>query len=261
MRNTDFEKYVTFYKGLGSVLKEGLARDWENREKVADLLLYETANNEPGKLVTLAEYVEKMPAGQEPIYYLTGESAWQLRHSPYLEAFRAKGQDVLLMTDPVDEFVLPHLGTYKGKALQAADRGDVKGPDGDVPADVKEQFAGLLTALKAELPEVADVRLTKRLTASAACLVTEGGMSAYVERLLKRAGEAVAESLRILELNPDHPAVAAVRELHARNPDDPAVGKFGRFFYEQAIIAEGSRITDPTAFANRINELIVSAVR
>ncbi len=259
MKNTEYEKFVGFYKGLGSVLKEGLARDWENKEKVADLLLYESANTEPGKFTTLAEYVEKMPAGQEPIYYLAGESAEQLRHSPYLEAFRAKGYDVLLMTDPVDEFAIPHLGGYKGKKLQAADRGEAPVADGDVPAEVKEKFAGLIAAFKAELPEVADVRLTKRLTESAACLVADAGaLSAHLERILRRAGEVPALSKRLLELNPDNPAVAAVRDLHAKNPADPRVKDYARLLYEQAVIAEGSRIADPAGFAKRLNELIAA---
>jgi molecular chaperone HtpG len=260
MKNTEYEKYVTFYKGLGSVLKEGLARDWENREKVADLLLYESANTGPGKFTTLAENVEKMPAGQECIYYLAGESAEQLRHSPYLEAFKAKRYDVLLMTDPVDEFAIPHLGRYKGKELQAADRGEVKAADGEVPADVREKFAGLIAAFKAALPEVADVRLTKRLTESAACLVADAGaLSAHLERILRRAGEGVPASKRVLELNPDNPAVAAVRELHAGKPDDPRVRDYARLLYEQAVIAEGSRIADPAGFARRLNELIAGA--
>jgi molecular chaperone HtpG len=259
LKNTESEKYVAFYKGLGSVLKEGLARDWENREKVADLLLYESANTEPGKFTTLAEYVEKMPAGQEAIYYLAGESAEQLRHSPYLEAFRAKGYDVLLMTDPVDEFTIPHLGEYRGKKLQAADRGEVKAGDNDIPAEAKEKYAGLIAAFKAALPEVGDVRLTRRLTESAACLVADAGaLSAHVERILRRAGEVPVGSKRILELNPDNPAVAAVRELHARSPDDPRVASYARLLYEQAVVAEGSRIADPAGFARRLNELIAA---
>ncbi|MFO0850088.1 MAG: molecular chaperone HtpG [Gemmataceae bacterium] len=260
LRNTEFDKYLTFYKGLGPVLKEGLARDWENKEKVADLLLYESANTEPGKFTTLAEYVEKMPAGQEAIYYLTGESAEQLRHSPYLEAFRAKGYDVLLMTDPVDESALPHLGTYKGKPLQPADRGAP--PAAGVSDAVKEVFAGLLTAIKGHVPEVADVRLTDRLTDSAAVLVVDAdGMSAHLERLLKRAGEFAGGTKRTLELNPDHPAVSALRELHTADATDPRVGEFGRLLYEQAVLAEGSRLPDPVGFARRLNALLVTAAK
>ena len=165
MKNVEFDKYLTFYKGFGPILKEGLARDWTNREKIADLLLFESANTEAGKYTTFAEYVEKMPEGQTAIHYLIGESAEQLRKSPYLEAFRAKGQDVLLLTDPVDEFAIPGFGAYKGKQLQAADRGYTTTGD-TIPAEVKEKFAGLLASLKEKLSDVADVRLTTRLTES-----------------------------------------------------------------------------------------------
>ena len=265
LKNVEFEKYLAFYKGLGPVLKEGLARDWENKDKVADLLLFEHAAGEPGKFTTLAEYAEKMPpmpGGQEQIYYLAGESAEQLRHSPYLEAFRAKGFDVLLLTDSIDEFTLPHLTEYKGKKLQAADRGEVKSTDGDIAPEVQVGYAGLLTAMKGQLPEVTDVRLTRRLTESAACLVVDGGMSAHMERILKRAGQAdeAAGGKRVLELNPDNPAVAALKELHAKSPDDARLPAYARLLYEQAVIAEGSRVTDPAAFAKRINALIAAAI-
>ena len=256
MKNVEFDKYVAFYQGLGSVLKEGLTRDWANREKIADLLLFESANTEPGKFTTLAEYVEKMPEGQAEVHYLIGDTVEQLRHSPYLEAFRAKGQDVLLLTDPVDEFALPGLGEYKGKRLQAADRGDAAAAD-EIPTDVKEKFAGLIAAFKEKLPEVADVRLSRRLTESAACLVADaGGMTAHMERLMERFGRGTGGTKRMLELNPNNPAVEAVRELHERNPADPRVETYARLLYEQAVIAEGSKVTDPAALAMRINQLI-----
>ena len=261
LRNTEYEKYVRFYQDLGSVLKEGLARDWENKEKVADLLLFESASTESGKYTTFAEYVEKMPAGQDAIYYLTGDSAAALRHSPYLEAFRAKGFDVLLLTDPVDEFAIPHLQEYKGKKLQQADRGDVKASDTDVSAEVKESFANLLTALKVKLPEVADVRLSNRLTESASCLVVDGhGMSAHLERLLKRAGQDASSSKRALELNPNNAAVQALRTLHTTDPQDPRIDTYARLIFDQAVLAEGSKLSDPAAFAKRVNELIARSV-
>ena len=263
LKNTEFEKYVAFYRGLGPVLKEGLARDWENKEKIADLLLFEHADGDSGKFTTLADYAEKMPAGQDQIYYLAGENADQLRHSPYLEAFRAKGFDVLLLTDSIDEFTLPHLTDYKGKKLQAADRGEVKSSDGDIAPEVQVGYAGLLTAIKGQLPEVTDVRLTRRLTESAACLVVDGGMSAHMERILKRAGQgSEAEGgHRVLELNPDNPAVVALKELHAKAPDDARLPVYARLLYEQAVIAEGSRIADPAAFAKRVNALIAESVK
>ncbi|HXD85295.1 MAG TPA: molecular chaperone HtpG, partial [Urbifossiella sp.] len=257
MKNVEFDKYLAFYKGLGSVLKEGLTRDWSNREKIADLLLFESANTEAGKFTTLADYVEKMPAEQKEIHYLIGDTVEQLRHSPYLEAFQAKGQDVLLLADPIDEFALPGLGEYKGKRLQAADRVDAGAAEAEIAAEVKDRFAAMIAAFKTQLPEVADVRLTRRLTASAACLVADASaMSAHMERMMERFGRGEGSSKRILELNPDNPAVEAVRELHGKNPADPRLEAYARLLYEQAVIAEGSKVADPSAFAKRMNELI-----
>ncbi len=256
MKNVEFDKYLAFYKGLGSVLKEGLTRDWSNREKIADLLLFESANTEAGKFTTLADYVEKMPAEQKEIFYLTGEVTEQLRNSPYLEAFKAKGQDVLLLTDPVDEFAIPGLGEYKGKRLVAADRAETATAE-EVPAEVKEKFTALLAAFKESLPEVSDVRLTKRLTESAACLVADAGaMTAHMERLMERYGRGAGNARRILELNPENPAIEAVRELHGKNSADSRVALYARLLFEQAVIAEGSKVTDPATFAKRMNELI-----
>ncbi|MFO0802421.1 MAG: molecular chaperone HtpG [Gemmataceae bacterium] len=257
MKNFEYEKYLAFYKGLGSVLKEGLTRDWSNREKIADLLLFESANTEPGKFTTLEEYVSKLPEGQKEIAYLIGDSVEQLRRSPYLEAFKARGQDVLLLSDPIDEFAIPQLGEYKGKRLQAADRAETSASDADIPADVKEKFASLLTAAKEKLPEVSDVRLSKRLTESASCLVADAmGMSAHMERIMERFGRGEGASKRILELNPFNPAVEAVRTIHAKDANDARFEPYLRLLYEQALIAEGSKVPDPSAFAKRINDLI-----
>jgi molecular chaperone HtpG len=261
MKNVEFDKYLTFYKGFGPILKEGLSRDWTNREKIADLLLFESANTEAGKYTTFAEYVEKMPEGQTTIYYLIGESSEQLRKSPYLEAFRAKGQDVLLLTDPVDEFAIPAFGAYKSKQLQAADRGDTVTGD-TIPTEVQEKFAALMVSLKGKLPEVADIRLTTRLTESASCLVADGtAVSAHMERLMERMGRDHGSAKRALELNPNNPAVEAVRELYLKDSGDPRIEGYARLLYEQALIAEGSTVTDPVAFARRVNDLIARDAR
>lgn len=260
MKNAEYEKYVAFFQGLGSVLKEGLARDWTNRDKIADLLLFESMNTEAGKHTTLADYVAKMPEGQPSIYYLTGETVGQLRNSPYLESFRAKGYDVLLLTDPVDEFSIPQYGRYKEKPLQAADRDEVKAAD--IPQETADKFGNLLNALKVKLPDVADVKLTTRLTDSAACLVaTAGGMNANMERLMRKFGQPVEENKRALELNPDNAAVIALRDLHTANPDDPRVESFARLLLDQAVIAEGSKVADPVGFAKRINDLMTASLK
>jgi molecular chaperone HtpG len=240
-----------------------VGRDWSARDKLADLLLFESVKTPAGQFVTLAQYAEAMPEGQKEVYYLIGEDRATIEHSPYLEAFRQRGWDVLLLTDAIDEFMVPALAEYKGKALRAVNQGDL-------PAEVAEKtdedagaFKDLLAALKQRLPEVADVRLSKRLTVSAACLVADAGaMTAHFERLMQRLGRAdeAEGSKRVLELNPGHPAVQAVKRLFDTSPDDPRVESYGRLFYDQAVLAEGSKVKDPAAFARRINELIAAGV-
>lgn len=263
MKNVEYDKYLSFFKEFGPLLKEGVGRDWSNREKLADLLLFESMNNPAGQYLTLAQYVEKMPEGQKEIYYLIGEARGLIEHSPYLEAFRKRGTDVLLLTDPIDEFMVPALAEYKGKTLKPVDQGELPTDVADKKDEDAGQFKDLLAALKEKLPEVADVRLSRRLTESAACLVADAGaMSAHFERLMQRLGRAdeVGDVKRVLELNPDHAAVRAVQKLHAANPADSRVESYGRLFYDQAVLAEGSRPKDPAAFARRINELIASTV-
>jgi molecular chaperone HtpG len=261
MKNLEFDKYLAFYKGLGPILKEGLTRDWNNREKIADLLLFESTHTEAGKYTTFAEYIEKMPTDQKEIVYLTGDSVEQLRGSPYLEAFKKNRHDVLLLTDPVDEFAIPTLGEYKGKRLIAADRAESSSAN-EISAEVMDRFAGLVAAFKEMLPEVADVRLTKRLTESAACLVADAGaMTAHMERLMERFGRGAPSAKRVLEINPENPAVVAVRELHQKSGADPRVETYARMFYEQALIAEGSKVPDPAGLARRVNNIIARDAR
>jgi molecular chaperone HtpG len=263
MKSDEHEKYVQFFKGLGPILKEGVGRDHANREKVADLLLFESMNTEKGKYTTLPEYVAKMGGTQKDIYYLIGEEREQFEHSPYLEAFRARGWDVLLLTDPVDEFLAGSLHTYKEKPLKAADRGELDSDKDAKKPEAAEQYKGLFETLKAKLPEVADVRLSSRLKESAACLVAdEHGMTAHLERLMQRMGrfEPMGQSKRVLELNGEHPAIQALHKLHEKDKNDPRVESYARLLYDQAVIAEGSKVKDPLAFARRINELLVKDV-
>ena len=262
LKDSDYEKYVSFFKELGSILKEGVGRDWNNRDRLADLLLFESLNTPAGQFTTLAGYVEKMPADQN-IYYLSGEEREALEHSPYLEAFRARGQDVLLLTDPVDEFILPGFPEYKGKRLQAADRGR-PGDGKEAQQEEAARYEKLFARLKSNINEVSDVRLTSRLKESAACLVApDGALSPHLERLLEKMGrgDEGGRTKRVLELNGEHPAVVALRVLFERNPDDPRVESYGRLLFEEAVLAEGSKLKDPAAFARRINELLVRDIQ
>ncbi len=260
LRDSDRSAYEGFFRELGGILKEGLGRDPGNREAIADLLLFETLQGGRGSLVTLAEHVAAMPADQADIYFLTGEDRSALEHNPVLEAYRARGWDVLLLTDPIDGFVFPGLPEYRGKPLKAADR---HAPE--LPADEKrraEEAAGafqpLLASLKGALDEVQDVRLSTRLKESAACLVAgEGALDAHMERLMQRLGRGEADGARILELNPEHPAIQGLLRLHAADPSDPRIEAHARLLHAQAVLAEGSRLADPQDFIRRLNELLV----
>jgi molecular chaperone HtpG len=199
-----------------------------------------------------------MNSEQKEIYYLIGESREMLEHSPYVESFKANDQEVLLLTAPIDEFVVQHLTEFKGKKLKAADKGTVA----QAPVDEarKKTFQPLLDSLKEKLDEVKEVRLSSRLKESAACLVAdEGDMGAHLERMIQRMGKGheLTPAKRILELNPDHAAVQALQKIFAQDPKDERLEKYGRLLYDQAVIAEGSKVKDPLAFAQRINDLLV----
>ena len=260
-KTTDYEGYEGVYGELGGILKEGLSRDWANKEAIANLLLFDSLQTEKGKHITLAQYLEAMPADQAEIYFMTGEDRATLEHSPVLEAFRRRGWDVLLLTDPIDGFVFPNLMDYQGKALKPAERNapSLEPEAQKKVAEAAATFQPLLAVLKAKLTEVKDVRLSNRLTASAACLVAaEDGMDLHMERLLQRLKKTdEKESPRILELNPDHPAVQGLLKLYSANPEDPRIEDHLRLLHAQAVLAEGSRLTNPSDVIRRINELLV----
>ena len=266
MKADAYEKdYIPFHDEFGGYLKEGVGQDFSNRERLADLLLFESTKTDPKeparRYTTLAQYVERMGQDQKEIFYLAGDSRALIENSPYLESFKAKDVEVLLLTDPVDEYLVSVLRDYKGKPLKAVDRAE-----GEPPADkaLEEQFKPLLEALKSKLSDdVKDVRLSTRLKESASVLVAdEGAMGAHLERLLQRMGRGddVPETKRTLEINPEHPAVRALRAVAEQNADDPRIENYGRLLFDEAVIAEGSRIKDPAAFARRVNELIAKAV-
>ncbi len=261
MKTSEYDEYVKFFNEFGPYLKEAAANDRSNQERLADLLLFESTKTDPGKFTTFADYVSRMSGDQKEIHYLVGEGREMLANSPYVEMFKNKGQEVLLLTHPVDEYLFTSLYEYKDKPLKAADRGKVETETTDEKKAQAEQFKPLLETLKSKLDEVAEVRLSNRLTESAAVLVAEeGAMGAHMERLFRRMGrgDEVPPTRRALELNPDHPAVRVLLKLAEADAASPRVENLGRLLYDQAVIAEGSRVKDPAAFARRINDLIAS---
>jgi molecular chaperone HtpG len=256
----EYETYLKFYEEFSQLLKEGVGLDFANRERLADLLLFESTKTEAGKFTTLEKYLAAMPVEQSEIIYLIGDSRGPIENSPYIESYKAKGQEVLLLTDPIDEYLMSHLTEYKGKKFKAADKGDVAAESSEEEKKKAEEFKPLLEAIKAKIGEVKEVRLSHRLKESAAVLIADTfAPSAHMERLMKRMGQPMemGNYKRTLELNPDHPVVQKLLAIQKADANDPKVEAYARLLLDQATIAEGSPISDPVAFAKRINALIV----
>jgi molecular chaperone HtpG len=250
-----YDTYLKFYAEFGPILKEGLQSDFENREKIADLLLFESTAAEAGTLRSLADYVESLKENQNEILYLSAEQRAIAENSPFLEGYKADGIEVLLMLDPIDEFVLPQLGEYKGKKFKAANKGDLN--DGERLADETKKFEGFLGFVKEKLTGVKEVRLSTRLKESPACLVgDEYSMSPHIEAMLRRMGQPVPSVERVLELNPSHPVVEAVQSLYEADRENPKLGESVELLRDLAHVAEGSKVEHPAAFAARVAALL-----
>ena len=264
MLENDRERYEKFYREFGRLIKEGVHTDYANREKLQNLLLFETMNNPAGKLVTLKEYRNAMPALQQDIYYLTGDSRSALENSPHLEILRKQNYDVLFMTDPIDEFVVSGIPEYEAKKLKSVNKGEVKF-DESIQKELEEKTKqaaddnkSLVEAIKKALGDkVKDVTFSSRLTESACCLVGgDADPSAYMQRVLKAFNRDTPNVARTLELNPDHPLVAAMKRLFEKTPDSPKLTEFSEMLYDQALLAEGSPLPDPLLFAKRTAALM-----
>ncbi len=270
------ERYETLWGEFGQAIKEGFHYEPKNKEKLEKLLLLRSTHG--NGWTTLAEYVERAPEGQDRVYYLAGDKLETLRESPQLEVFASKGVEVLLFSDPIDEIMVEHLPEFDGKALQSVSRGEVdlssvgkkSDDDGDSKAEDKTkdiaeerpELEALLAALGRELAEeVGEVRLSSRLTGSAACLVTpEGAMSPQIERMMAAMGQAAPPTKRLLELNPDHTLIQKLAAVHSDDPDDDRVAEYGRMLYDQALLSEGGQPTNPARFARHIAEVMAAAL-
>jgi molecular chaperone HtpG len=268
VKDKSYDEYAAFWKEFGQVIKEGIHFDYANKEKLQDLVLFESTRTENGSFVSLKEYAERMPEAQKEIYFITGSNREALEQSPHLEVFRSKGFEVLFLTDPVDEWVVQSLTEYDGKQLKAVDRGDIsidseeeKKEKEKKREEAQKEFSGLISLITDRLKDkVKEVRFSNRLTDSACCLVAdEYGMNANMERIMKSLNQSVPESKRILELNPDHAILKAMADLHANDKDTPALGDYADLLYDQALLTEGSPIKDPLRFTRLVSELMVKA--
>ncbi|BAX93388.1 molecular chaperone HtpG [Mycobacterium shigaense] len=249
------EDYRTFWTQFGRVVKEGLMSDFDNQDALLRISSFASTHSEE-EATTLAEYVERMKEGQEQIFYATGETRQQLLKSPHLEAFKAKGYEVLLLTDPVDEVWVGAVTEFDGKPLQSVAKGEVDLDSGEDKSEAEreeqeKEFADLLTWLKETLSEhVKEVRLSSRLTDSPACLITDAfGMTPALARIYQASGQAVPIGKRTLELNPSHPLVTGLRQAHQDHADDPTVAETAELLYGTALLAEGGALEDPARFA------------
>ena len=262
------EDYLTFYREFGKVLKEGIEVDPTNKDKIKDLLLFESSRTEPGKYVSLKEYTERMVLDQKEIYYITGTSRGAVENSPHLEVFKQKEIEVLFMVEPVDEFILAGFGEYDGKKLKSIAQGDIdlgSEEEKKLADEQKKEASGkykkLIKKVQDSLKDdVKEVRLSDRLTDSASCLVTdEGDMNPQMERIFAAMNQPVPETKRILELNPGHPVIEAMNDLFTADKKDPKIADYSELLYDQALLTEGIAIKDPARFAQLISDLMVQA--
>jgi molecular chaperone HtpG len=262
------EDYLSFYREFGKVLKEGIEVDPTNKDKIKDLLLFESSRTEPGKYVSLKEYTERIALDQKEIYYITGTSRSAVENSPHLEVFKKKEIEVLFMTEPVDEFILSGFGEYDKKKLKSIAQGDIDlGTEEEkkIADEQKKETSGkykkLIKKVQDSLKDyVKEVRLSDRLTDSASCLVTDDGdMNPQMERIFAAMNQAVPETKRILELNPDHPVIETMNDLFAADKKNPKLADYSELLYDQALLTEGIAIKDPAKFARLVTNLMVQA--
>lgn len=264
MKNREEETYLKFWGEFGRAIKEGVSSDYENKERLLELLVFQSSND-PEKHTTLKEYVERMKEGHNEIYYLTGESRSQVENSPHLEAFKEKGYEVLYLVDTVDELLTQSLHEYGGKRLKSVGKGTVslgseeekKQTEEELKAQ-EEQMKPLLDLLQQKLDaNVKQVRLTNRLTNSPVCLVgAEHDYSPQLEKLLQKGKGGGPKQRRIMELNPRHEILAKMQERFEKDKEDPLLEDYAQLLFGYGLIAEGGELPDPVRFNRAVADLM-----
>jgi len=266
MADNEPEKYGKFWKEFGRVLKEGVIDDPDKKEDLARLFRFASTHEDSDEqTVSLQDYVSRMKEGQKEIFYIIAENVMMARNSPHLEVFREKGIEVLLMTDPIDEWVTAHLPEFDGKNLKSVTKGelDLGEPDQDGKAGKKkkagEKQEQLVKLIKDNLGDrVKDVRITDRLTTSPACLVAEDHeMGRYLQQILKASGQQLPEVKPILEINPEHPLIEMLQEKAGENEMED----WSHILFDQALLSEGGKPEDPAGFVKRLNTVFMALGR
>ncbi|MBV8201734.1 MAG: molecular chaperone HtpG, partial [Acidobacteria bacterium] len=268
MRDKDGENYLKFWKEFGRAIKEGVSSDYENKDRLLELLLFESSHD-PAKLTSLKDYVARMKEGQNEIFYLTGESRAQVENSPHLEAIKEKGYEVLYLVDTVDELLTQSLHEYAGKKLKSVGKGTVslgseeeKKQAEEALKAKEEELKPLLELLQKKLDEhVKQVRLTSRLTASPVCLVgAEHDYSPQLEKLLQKGKGGGPKQRRIMELNPGHRILTGLKEHYDRSAEDPLIGEYAELLLGYGLLAEGSELPDAARFNRAVAELMARGI-
>jgi molecular chaperone HtpG len=264
LKEKEPDDYLKFWKEFGRAIKEGVSSDYENKERLLELLLFQSSND-PEQLTTLKEYVERMKEDQKEIFYLTGESREQVENSPHLEAFKEKGYEVLYLVDTVDELLTQSLNEYGGKKLKSIGKGTVALGNEDERKQVEEELKAkeeelrpLLDLLQKKLDEnVKQVRLTNRLTNSPVCLVgAEHDYSPQLEKLLQKGKGGGPKQRRILELNPKHQILDRLKAHFDQDQNDPLLEQYAELLFGYGLLAEGSEIPEPAKFNRAMAELM-----
>ncbi len=263
MKRDAREEYLGFWSNFGGALKEGFLEPGGDQEKLLDLLVAATTHE--STTTTLGEYVSRMKEGQDTIYVLTGGNASTVRRSPLLEGFTAKGFEVLLFSDPIDEIWLDRELTFQGKAIKSIGRGNVQPGTEEERKAAEEQhkdMSELMVCLRAAIEsDVKEVRLSSRLTSSPACLVADAhDMTPRMQKLLEQLGQAPEKARPILELNPSHPLLPKLKAVFAADSTDPRLAASARLLLGQAHLADSGTLPDPTTFATALDEVLLRAL-
>ena len=268
LQENDAERYRTFWKEFGAAVKEGLVEDGDNEEAILEIVSVDSTRDAE-QATTLREYVERMKDGQNEIYYLTGDSRAMIENSPHMEAFQARGYEVLILTDPVDEVWVERVAQFDGKPLKSIAKGQVdldtddeRKSGGPEREQQLKDFAALLPWLAGKLADdVKEVRLSTRLTTSPACLVGDTfDLTPALEKMYRAMGQNVPHSRRILELNPTHPLVVGLRKAHEQDADSGALAETADLLYGMALLAEGGELRDPARFTRLLADRLASAL-
>ena len=256
----DDETYVKFYEEFGQVIKEGIYTDHAKKEKIAELARYKTTKSEDN-WVSLETYVKNMQEDQKEIFYITGDDVNALLNSPHLEQLKEKNYEVLLMTDPVDEWVVQSLTEFDGKSLKSAEKGDLDVEDKKDDKE-KDEFNSLFGFIKGQLEsKVKEVKASARLKDSVACLSGEDhDMSAYMEKILKASGQAPTDVKRVLELNMTHPLMDKIKSLFENDRNNEALKDYSKMLFDLAVVAEGGKLDNPARFSRLVGEAMAKSM-